>query len=112
MRESALVICEKGACVSFSWVAIARVSRWEFKNSLSWKRDVWERHGWRDFLVKEEGRKKEEEERGKSGKESSQGALATRKPMLLDVVTGVSLTRYEERTKFVRLNQEPPRNTR
>ena len=66
-------------------IAIARVSRWEFKNSLSWKRDLWKRHGWRDFLVKEEGRKKEEEERGKSGKESSQGALATRNPMLLYV---------------------------
>jgi hypothetical protein len=61
-------------------IAIARVSRWEFKNSLSWKRDLWKRHGWRDFLVKEEGRKKEEEERGKRGKESSQGALATRNP--------------------------------
>ena len=71
------------------WIAIARVSRWEFKNSLSWKRDLWKRHGWRDFLVKEEGRKKEEEERGKSGKESSQGALATRNPMSLGELKGV-----------------------
>jgi len=31
--------------------------------------------------VKEEGGKKEEEERGKRGKESNQGFLATRKPM-------------------------------
>ena len=44
------------------WIAIARVSRWEFKNSLSWKRDVWERHGWRDFLVKGEGRKRKRKE--------------------------------------------------
>ena len=61
-------------------IAIARVSRWEFKNSLTWKRDLWKRHDERDSSVKEEGRKKEEEERGKIGKESSQGALATRKP--------------------------------
>jgi hypothetical protein len=61
MRESELVIYEKGACVSFSWASIARVSRWEFKNSLSWKRDVWERHGGRDFLVKGEGRKRKRE---------------------------------------------------
>jgi hypothetical protein len=64
------------------------VSRWEFKNSLSWKRDVWERHGWRDFLVRDE-RKKEEEERGKRGKESNQGALATRNPMTPIVTSGV-----------------------
>ena len=86
--------------MSFSWVAIARVSRWEFKNSLSWKRDLWKRHGWRDFLVKEEGRKKEEEERGKSGKESSQGALATRKPKASLVLSGVVRLRDEERTKY------------
>ena len=70
------------------WIAIAHVSRWEFKNSLSWKRDLWKRHGWRDFLVKEEGRKKEEEERVKNGKESSQGALATRNPKSPPVATG------------------------
>jgi hypothetical protein len=88
--------------VSFSWVAIARVSRWEFKNSLSWKWDVWERHGGRDFLVKGEGRKREEEERGKSGKESSQGALATRKPKPLSVLPGELRPRYEERTPAVK----------
>ena len=43
-----------------------------------------------DSSVKEEGRKKEEEERGKRGKESNQGFLATRKPNQLDVMSGVS----------------------
>ena len=42
----------------------------------------------------------------------SQGVLATRNPMLLFVLSGVLLLRYEERTRFVLLNQEPPRNTR
>lgn len=42
----------------------------------------------------------------------SQGVLATRKPMLLFVLSGVLLLRYEERTLFVLLFQEPPRNTR
>ncbi len=84
--------------MSFSWVSIAHVSRWEFKNSLSWKWDVWERHGGRDFVVKGEGRKKEEEERGKRGKESNQGVLAARNPTLPYVASGVMLPRYEERT--------------
>ena len=98
--------------MEFPWIHIARMSRWEFKNSLSWKRDLWKRHGWRDFLVKEEGRKKEEEERGKRGKESNQGALATRNPMLLLVRSGEKKKRDEERTPPVLLPQEPPRNTR
>ncbi len=42
----------------------------------------------------------------------SQGVLATRKPMLLFVLSGVLLLRYEERTLFVLLFQEPPRSTR
>jgi hypothetical protein len=41
----------------------------------------------RDSSVKEE---KEEEERGKRGKESSQGALTTRNPKWLVVMSGVS----------------------
>jgi hypothetical protein len=75
------------------------VSRWEFKNSLSWKRDHWKRHDGRDFAVKEEGRrKKEEEERGKRGKDSNQGALATRNPMSQCELPGELAARSEERT--------------
>jgi hypothetical protein len=40
-------------------------------------------------------KKKEEEERGKRGKESSQGALATRKPKELNV--RLANSRFEER---------------
>jgi hypothetical protein len=43
----------------------------------------------RDSSVKEEGRKKEEEKRGKRGKESNQGFLATRNPMPKSVGSGV-----------------------
>ena len=43
-------------------------------------------------------RKKEEEERGKRGKDSNQGVLATRNPMELLVPPGELPPRYEERT--------------
>ena len=55
-------------------------------NELSMTNKLAETH---DSSVKEEGRKKEEEERGKRGKESNQGALATRNPTLPYVLSGV-----------------------
>ena len=76
---------------------------------------LWKRHGERDSSVKEEGRgkgKEEREERGKRGKESNQGALATRNPMVSFVSSGELPRRTEERNQFDSRLQEPPRNTR
>ena len=42
----------------------------------------------------------------------SQGFLATRNPMLLSVLPGELMERYEERTKSVLKRHEPPRSTR
>ena len=44
--------------------------------------------------------------------ESNQGALATRKPVILLEKSGVRAWRYEERTEFAPPYQEPPRSTR
>ena len=40
------------------------------------------------------------------------GALATRKPLLLFLLSGLLLFRFAERQLFVLLFHEPPRNTR
>jgi hypothetical protein len=46
----------------------------------STKARLWKKHGWRESSVKDEGKRGKRKE--KKGKESSQGALATRKPSL------------------------------
>ena len=55
---------------------------------------------------------REEEEGRRRGKESNQGFLATRNPVLLSVSPGKNASRWEERALPALLVHEPPRTTR